>query len=242
MDPGTSVGIVAAFGAGVLSFLSPCVLPLVPSYISFITGFSLEELGEQRASALLHAALFIAGFTAIFMLLGASATAVGFAVTVNRSWLERIGGLLIVVFGLYMLGVLNVGFLARERRVHIQNKPVGYLGSVLVGVAFGAGWTPCIGPILGAILVMTGSRADLGQGLAALFAYSMGLAVPFMAAAFGVERFIGWFQRNRRFMPIVTRLSGALLVAAGLLLASGYFTVLASWLQQLTPAFLWEKL
>ena len=242
MDTGASVGLFVAFTAGVLSFLSPCVLPLVPSYLSFITGFSLDELGERRHTAMLHAALFISGFTIIFVLLGASATALGLLLTVNRVWLERIGGLLIIVFGLYLLGVFNLTPLARERRIHLQNKPMGYLGSVLVGVAFGAGWTPCIGPILGSILVMTGSRADLGEGMAALFAYSMGLALPFMLAAFGVERFIGWFQRNRRVLPIVSKVSGALLIAAGLLLLTGYFTVLAAWLQGLTPEFLRERL
>ena len=242
MDTGASVGLFVAFTAGVLSFLSPCVLPLVPSYLSFITGFSLDELEERRHTAMVHAGLFIAGFTIIFVLLGASATALGLLLTVNRVWLERIGGALIIVFGLYMLGVFNLTPLTRERRVHLQNKPMGYLGSVLVGVAFGAGWTPCIGPILGSILVMTGSRADLGEGIAALFAYSMGLAVPFMIAAFGVDRFIGWFQRNRRILPIVTKTSGVLLLAAGLLLLTGYFSVLAGWLQNLTPDFLKNRL
>jgi len=242
METGTSVGIAVAFTAGILSFLSPCVLPLVPSYISFITGFSLDELGKRRQSAVVHAALFVSGFTLIFMMLGASATAIGLAVQINQVWLERAGGLLIIVFGLYMLGVFNWGFFARERRVHLQDKPVGYLGSVLVGVAFGAGWTPCIGPILGAILVMTGSSANLSQGILALFSYSMGLAVPFMLAAFGVERFMGWFQRHRRIMPLVTKISGAMLLAAGLLLVSGYFSILATWLQGLTPEFLRERI
>jgi cytochrome c-type biogenesis protein len=242
VETGASVGLVVAFTAGVLSFLSPCVLPLVPSYLSFITGFSLDELGERRHTAILHAALFVSGFTIIFVLLGASATALGLLLTVHRVWLERIGGLLIIVFGLYLLGVFSLTPLARERRVHLQNKPMGYLGSVLVGIAFGAGWTPCIGPILGSILVLTGSRANVGEGVAALFAYSMGLAVPFMVAAFGVDRFIGWFQRNRRILPVVTKVSGALLVAAGLLLVTGYFSVLAGWLQNLTPAFLRDRL
>ena len=242
METGTSVGILVAFSAGVLSFLSPCVLPLVPSYISFITGFSLDELGNRRQSAIVHAALFVTGFTVIFMMLGASATAIGLAVQVNQVWLERAGGVLIIVFGLYMLGAFNWGFMARERRVHLQDKPVGYLGSVLVGVAFGAGWTPCIGPILGAILVMTGTSANLSQGILALFAYSMGLAVPFMLAAFGVERFMGWFQRNRKVMPLVTKVAGGMMLAAGILLVSGYFSILATYLQDLTPEFLRERI
>lgn len=242
MDPTESVGIVVAFGAGVLSFLSPCVLPLVPSYVSFITGMSYEELTEQPKGAVLHAVLFITGFTMIFMLLGASASAVGLVIKVNQTWFERIGGVLIIVFGLYMLGVFNVGALARERRIHIQDKPTGYLGSVLVGVAFGAGWTPCIGPVLASILTYTGSQADLGKGLALLFAYSMGLAVPFLVAAYAVDRFITWFQRYRRYMGLVTRASGVLLVAAGLLLVTGYFSLIAGWLQGLTPEFIRSRI
>lgn len=231
-----------AFSAGVLSFLSPCVLPLVPSYVSFITGMSLEELSERPRGAVLHAALFITGFTVIFMMLGASASAIGLVIKVNQSWFERIGGVLIIIFGLYMLGVFNVGVFARERRIHIHDKPTGYLGSVLVGVAFGAGWTPCIGPVLASILTYTGSQADLGKGLGLLFAYSMGLAVPFLLAAYGVERFMTWFQRYRRYMGVVTKASGVLLVAAGLMLLTGYFTLLAGWLQDLTPEFIRSRI
>lgn len=237
-----SVGVLIAFSAGVLSFLSPCVLPLIPSYLSFITGLSLEELGTRRRAAMTHALLFIGGFTLIFVLLGATATMVGRVLNYQQAWLERIGGALIVVFGLYMLGAFQWGPLARERRVHLQDKPVGYLGSVLVGVAFGAGWTPCIGPILGSILLFTSSQADVALGVFLLLAYSLGLAVPFLLAALAVERFIDWFKRYRRFMPLATRLAGGMLVAVGLLLASGYFSLLASWLQGLTPEFLRSRL
>ena len=167
---------------------------------------------------------------------------VGRLLNFHQIWLERIGGGLIIVFGLYMLGAFNWRILARERRVHLQNKPVGYLGSVLAGVAFGAGWTPCIGPILGAILLYTSSQADLGVGLGLLFSYSVGLAVPFLVAAVAVDRFSGWFQQYRRFMPVVTKISGGMLVAVGLLLASGYFSILASWLQGLTPDFLRNRI
>ena len=242
MDGSITVGLFLAFSAGVLSFLSPCVLPLIPSYLSFITGMSLDEMGERRHTAIVHALLFIGGFTLIFMALGAGATAVGRLLNFHQVWLERFGGALIIVFGLYLLGVFNWGMLARERRLHLQNKPVGYLGSVLVGVAFGAGWTPCIGPILGSILAFTTSRADLGKGLGLLFAYSMGLAVPFVIAAVGVDRFSSWFQKYRRYMPVVTKVSGGVLVAVGALLVSGYFSLLAAWLQGLTPEFLRERL
>jgi cytochrome c-type biogenesis protein len=235
---GESVGIAVAFFAGVVSFLSPCVLPLVPSYVSFITGLSLEELGERRWTALTHAVLFVSGFTLIFLALGATATQLGRFLNYQQDWLERIGGGLIILFGLYLVGAFQWGPLAQERRVHLQNKPVGYLGSVLVGLAFGAGWSPCIGPILGAILTYTGVRSSLGQGLVLLFAYSLGLAVPFLLAALAVEKFIEWFKKFRRFIPITTRITGVIMIAVGLLLLSGYFSLLAAWLQGLTPAFI----
>jgi len=242
METTTSVGLFIAFTAGVLSFLSPCVLPLIPSYMSFITGLSLEEMGDQRRAAVTHALLFVSGFTLIFMALGATATGLGRLLQFHQVWLERVGGVLIVVFGLYMLGVFSFGIFARERRVHVQNKPLGYLGSVLVGVAFGAGWTPCIGPILGSILLYTSSQGDLGQGIVLLFSYSMGLAVPFLIVALAVERFITWFQSYRQYMPLVTKVSGGMLVFLGLLLMSGYFTILAAWLQSLTPDFLRDRI
>lgn len=237
-----SVGIAVAFAGGVLSFLSPCVLPLVPSYVSFITGLSLDELGARRRVALTHALFFIAGFTLIFLALGATATQLGLFLNQQRVWLERVGGALIVLFGLYLLGVFRWGALAQERRLHLQDKPVGYLGSTLVGLAFGAGWTPCIGPILGSILIYTAPGGSLGRGLLLLFTYSLGLALPFILAALAVERFIGWFQKYRRFMPLVTRVSGGILVVVGLMLATGYFALLANWLQGLTPEFLRSRL
>ena len=242
METTTSVGLFIAFTAGVLSFLSPCVLPLIPSYMSFITGLSLEEMGDQRRAAVTHALLFVSGFTLIFMALGATATGLGRLLQFHQVWLERAGGVLIVVFGLYMLGAFSFGVFARERRVHIQNKPLGYLGSVLVGVAFGAGWTPCIGPILGSILLYTSSQGDLSQGIVLLFSYSMGLAVPFVIVALAVERFITWFQSYRRYMPLVTKASGGMLVFLGLLLMSGYFSLLAAYLQGLTPDFLRDRI
>lgn len=237
-----SVGIPVAFFAGLLSFLSPCVLPLVPSYISFITGLSLDEVGTRRWVALTHAVMFILGFTVIFVLLGASATAVGALLREHRVWLERAGGALIVVFGLYLLGVFRFGVFARERRFYIQDKPLGYLGSGLVGLAFGAGWSPCIGPILGAVLSYTAATATLGRGVVLLLTYSLGLGLPFLVAALAVESFTSWFQRYRRFIPVVTKLSGAVLVLVGVLLATGYFTILASRLQDLTPEFLRSRL
>ncbi|MEJ2238368.1 MAG: cytochrome c biogenesis protein CcdA, partial [Gemmatimonadales bacterium] len=181
--------------------------------------------------------------TLIFLALGATATALGRFLQYNQVWLERVGGLLIVGFGLYLLGAFHWGPLARERRVHLQDKPVGYLGSLLVGLAFGAGWTPCIGPILGSILAYTSSQTtDLTQGMLLLFAYSLGLAIPFLVAALAVAKFIDWFKKYRRFMPFVTKLAGGILVGVGLLLVTGYFSILANWLQGLTPEFLRSKI
>lgn len=237
-----SVGLAVAFLAGVLSFLSPCVLPLVPSYVSFITGLSLDELESRRRVAFTHALFFISGFTLIFLALGATATQLGRFLNRNSVWLERVGGGLIILFGLYLLGMFRWGVLARERRVYIQDKPVGYLGSTLVGIAFGAGWTPCIGPILGSILMYSSVQASLGEGLALLLAYSLGLALPFLLAAAALEKFLGWFKRFRRYVGVTEKLAGALLVVMGVLLATGYFTILAGWLERLTPEFLRSRL
>jgi cytochrome c-type biogenesis protein len=203
----------------------------------------MDELGERRWTAFTHALFFVSGFTIIFLALGATATALGRFLQYNQAWLERIGGLLIIVFGLYLLGAFNWGPLARERRVHVQDKPVGYLGSLLVGLAFGAGWTPCIGPILGSILAYTSAQTtNLTQGMLLLFVYSLGLAIPFLVAALAVEKFIDWFKKYRRFMPVTTKLAGSILVAVGLLLVTGYFSILANWLQGLTPEFLRSRI
>ena len=242
MDESVTVGLSLAFTAGLLSFLSPCVLPLIPSYVTFVTGVSLEDVGQVRRSALVHALLFIAGFTLIFLVLGATATLLGRALLTYRIWISRIGGLLIILFGLYMMGVLNIGIFARERRVHLADKPVGYLGSVLVGIAFGAGWTPCIGPILGTILVFTSTSADLGHGMRLLLAYSAGLAVPFLLAALAMRHFLGFFARFRHQMVVFTRVAGAVTVILGILLVTNYFTILASHLQGFTPDFLRNRL
>lgn len=237
-----TVGILIAFSAGLLSFLSPCVLPLIPSYVTFITGLSLDDVQQARRSALIHGALFVLGFTLIFLAMGAGATLLGQTLLRNRDWISRVGGVIIIVFGLYLLGVLNLGFMSRERRFHVADKPVGYLGTVAVGIAFGAGWTPCLGPILGSILVYTGTQADLGRGMWLLSAYSLGLAVPFLLSAVAIDRFTAFFQRMRRQMVWVSRISGVVMIGIGVLLVTNYFTVLASWLTTLTPEFLLERI
>ena len=242
MESSATLGLLVAFSAGLLSFLSPCVLPLVPSYVTFITGMSLEDVQRTRRTAMAHALLFVLGFTLIFLALGAGATVLGSVLRVHREWIARVGGALVIVFGLYLLGVFNVGAFARERRVHLADKPVGYLGTVLVGIAFGAGWTPCIGPILGSILTLSASSADLGRGLQLLGAYSLGLAVPFVLAAALVQRFLAVSAKLKRHMVWVSRVSGALLIAVGVLMVTDYFTILASYLQALTPGFLRDRI
>jgi cytochrome c-type biogenesis protein len=228
-------GLFVAFSAGLLSFLSPCVLPLVPSYVTFITGMSLEEVRTARRTALIHALLFVLGFSLIFIALGATASVLGRVLFVARAWIARLGGALIIVFGLYLLGVFNLRLLSQEKRVYLADKPLGYLGTILVGLAFGAGWTPCIGPILGSILIYTSSTADLHRGLLLLAAYSAGLAIPFIIAALAIDHFLAVFARYRGAMKWVNRVGGVLLITVGLLLVTNYFTVLASWLQALTP-------
>jgi cytochrome c-type biogenesis protein len=228
-------GLFVAFSAGLLSFLSPCVLPLVPSYVTFITEMSLEEVRTARRTALIHALLFVLGFSLIFIALGATASVLGRVLFVARVWIARLGGALIIVFGLYLLGVFNFRLLSQDNRVHLADKPLGYLGTVLVGLAFGAGWTPCIGPILGSILIYTSSTADLHRGLLLLTAYSAGLAIPFVIAALAIDRFLAVFARYRGAIKWVNRVGGVVLIAMGVLLVTNYFTVLASWLQALTP-------
>ena len=237
-----TVGITISFTAGVLSFLSPCVLPLIPSYVSFITGVSIDDVQRTRRIALVHSLLFILGFTLVFLLLGATATVIGRLFHFYRDWVGRVGGVLVIVLGLYLLGFLNIGVFARERRIHLANKPLGYLGTVLVGMAFAAGWTPCIGPILGAVLTYTASSADLNRGLLLLFAYSLGLAVPFLLSALMIDRFIGLFQRYRGALVWMSRISGVLLIAIGVLMISGSMTIMTAWLQRWTPEFLRSRL
>lgn len=242
MTEPTTLGFVVAFMAGLLSFLSPCVLPLVPSYVGFITGMTLPEVTGRRRAALAHALLFVGGFSLVFVLLGASATALGRTLNYYQIWLQRVGGVLIILFGLLCLGVFRVGLLTQERRVHLERKPVGYLGSALVGMAFAAGWTPCIGPVLGGILGLAATSKDVSRGMQLLAVYSAGLALPFLIAAVAVESFLDWFQRFRPFLPWVMRISGVVLVIVGVLLVTGEFTRLAGWLQGLTPDFLREQL
>ena len=238
------VGIFIAFTAGVFSFLSPCVLPLVPSYLTFVTGMSLEDLqeGVDRKTTLTHSLLFVIGFSSIFILLGASASFLGQFLRAYEVWIARIGGVIIVLLGMHLAGVFKITPLLREKRLHLNDKPAGYLGTLGVGVAFGAGWTPCIGPALGAILTYGMTQDTMWAGVGLLTVYSLGLAVPFLLASLALDWFLQTFQRFRTWIPIVEKASGVLLIILGILLLTGQFTMLAAWLNRYTPTWILERI
>jgi cytochrome c-type biogenesis protein len=243
---GGDLSVAVAFLAGVVSFLSPCVLPLFPSYVSFITGLTFDELATADPAArarvrrltILHSLLFILGFMLVFVALGASATTVGQFLRSNQGWIRRLAGIVIVLFGLHIAGVFRVAFLQREKRLHLQQRPAGMMGSVVVGFAFGAGWTPCIGPILGAILTMAGTSDHLSTGVLLLVAYGLGLGVPFFIAAVGFNSFLTGFKRIRGWLRPIEVASGMVLVAVGILIFTNYFAVLAATLNRwILPIF-----
>jgi len=238
------VGFAIAFTAGIFSFLSPCVLPLVPSYLTFVTGMSLEDLeqGVNRKATFVHSTLFVLGFSLIFILLGASASFLGQFFRQYELWIARVGGLIIVVLGLHLAGVFRLTPLLQEKRMHLADKPAGYFGTLGVGMAFGAGWTPCIGPILGAILTYGFSQDTMWAGVGLLSVYSLGLAVPFLLASLALDRFLQTFKRFRHWIPVVEKASGVLLIVLGVLLMTGKFTVLSAYLTRFTPAFILERI
>lgn len=239
-----SVSLFVAFVAGILSFLSPCVLPLVPSYLSFVTGMSLEDLqqGVDRRATLIHSLLFVAGFSIIFITLGASASFLGVFLRYYEVWIARIGGALIIVLGLHLTGIFRIAPLMRERRVQVNDKPAGYVGTIGVGAAFGAGWTPCIGPVLGAILTLAGTEESVGAGVVLLSVYSLGLAIPFLISALALDLFLNTFSRFRRLLPLVEKASGVMLIVLGLLLVTGSFTILSSYLIRFTPDWVLQRI
>ncbi len=235
MSDAGSLSFGLAFLAGLVSFLSPCVLPLVPSYVTFVTGMTLDELTANgrhaaRRRAALHALLFVLGFSLVFVALGATATALGATLRRALPLLQQIGGVVIAAFGLSMLGVLRLPSLMRDRRVHLASKPAGLAGSVLVGVAFGAGWTPCIGPVLASILLYAGMEATMTRGMLLLVAYSVGLGIPFLVAAVGLNWYLAGARRVMRWLRPLELGAGALLVVMGVLLFTGHFSTLASYL------------
>ena len=244
----TKISFLTAFLAGVFSFLSPCVLPLVPSYVSFITGISFQEITQEtrdeariRRLAAIHSVLFIAGFSLIFILMGASATYLGGVFFKHRALLEKIVGVLIILFGIHITGLINIKFLQFEKRFHLQEKPLGYLGTILVGFSFGVGWTPCIGPILGSILGYAATLGNLWSGVILLSFYSLGLAIPFFASSIAINSFLQYFKRIRRYIPVINAASGIFLVVVGALIFTGQFTRLASavqsWMSTFFPGF-----
>lgn len=239
-----SVSFAVAFLAGLLSFLSPCVLPLVPSYLGFITGMSLDEMTtvSSRKAVLVPALLFVSGFSLVFLIMGASATLLGQVLLRYQDWVARIGGIMIIIFGLHLLGILRITPFLRERRMQMNNKPAGYVGAGVAGIVFGAGWTPCIGPVLGTLLTYASARANLGIGMLLLICYSIGLAVPFLLAAWGTGSFLTTSKKVRRFIPVLEKVSGAILLLAGILLVSGSFSALSAYFARFTPNFLLERL
>jgi cytochrome c-type biogenesis protein len=237
------VSLIAAFAAGFLSFVSPCVLPLIPGYISFVSGVSLEEMrgdappATSRLQVFVTSLAFVIGFSLVFIALGASATAIGKFLFAKLPLLTKIAGVILIIFGLHTMGVFRLAFLETEKRVHSQRKPAGPLGAMLVGIAFAFGWTPCIGPILGGILAIAGSRNSVGEGITLLGVYSLGLGIPFLITSLAINQFFGAAKRIRRYYHAIELTSGALLVVIGLLILTGQLTLIVRMLQPYLPVF-----
>jgi len=234
-----------AFTAGILSFVSPCVLPLIPSYLTYITGLSFKQLDEEhptakvRMTVLLHSICFIIGFSVVFVLLGAIA---GIASSKFQShlregleWVEKIGGLLIFLFGVHMTGLLHFGVLLGEKRVQLHEKPSGYFGTFIVGLAFAAGWTPCIGPILASILMIAATSGQVGEGIGLLSVYSLGLGLPFLISGLLFHQFLVAFNRFRKYIRLVEIGTGVMLMAVGIMLMFNLMGHLTMYLYQYLP-------
>jgi cytochrome c-type biogenesis protein len=234
------VTFLAAFVAGIVSFLSPCVLPLVPPYLIYLAGTSLERLGDKEPEPLvkrdtvLAAALFVAGFSTVFVALGASASGIGAMVRLYSNELAIAAGIVIIIMGLHFLGLTPIGWLNRQARLHVQ-KPVGLWGAYVMGLAFALGWTPCIGPILAAILAIAASKATVAKGASLLAAYSLGLGLPFIIAALAVEPFAAFLAHFRRHLARMEHVMGGLLVLTGVAFLTGLFSQFSSWLIETFP-------
>ncbi len=249
MEVGTDITIWIAFTAGLLSYFSPCVLPLIPSYLTYISGLSFAELKQEGAGAqvrltvMSHSLVFIAGFSAVFITLGGLA---GFASSSFQTYLhdglgivQKVGGVLIFLFGIHLSGLFHFGVLLGEKRIQLRNKPTGFIGTFLVGIAFAAGWTPCIGPILGAILAIAASNSGgVGKGIILLSSYSAGLGVPFFISGLLFHSFLGFFDRFKKYIRIVEVMTGVLLMAAGILLFFNMFSRITGYLYQIFPPML----
>ncbi len=222
-----------AFSAGILSFFSPCVLPLVPSYLIFISGASIENYSDlstkkHRKTLLLHALSFIVGFSLVFISLGLSSSLLGNLFSTYEKWIVRIGGVILILFGLNMLNILKIPFLNQEKMVHLKAKPIGLVGSFVIGITFSLGWTPCIGPVLASILLIASTTSSVREGAYLLSLYSLGLAVPFFVAALLVGRLLHLMQKYGWLMKYSSYVIGGLLIVIGVLLATGYYTRISS--------------
>lgn len=240
MDPFVrAVDIWAAFGAGILSFISPCVLPIIPSYMFFISGTSAGALasdaeGERQRTQtqiLLSSVCFILGFSLVFVLLGATATTIGQALKSYQDLLRQIGGVVIIVLGLHMMGAIQIKGLLYEKRMHFKARPPGYLGALLIGISFALGWTPCIGPILGGILGIASTKASVGEGIRLLGMYSLGLAIPFFITALLMDKAFVHFRKLQKHMRTVSIVSGVFLILVGVLIFTNLLQTFANYLQ-----------
>lgn len=238
-----NVSILAAFAAGFLSFVSPCVLPLIPGYISFVSGVSVDEMRggaaptTSRLQVFITSLAFVIGFSLVFIALGASATAIGKFMFARLPLLSKIAGVILIVFGLHTMGVFRLALLDTEKRVHSQRKPAGPIGAMLVGVAFAFGWTPCIGPILGGILAIAGSRNSVAEGVTLLAVYSLGLGIPFLLTSLAINQFFGAAKKIRKYYHGIELASGALLIVIGVLIITGQLTIITRYLQPYLPSY-----
>jgi cytochrome c-type biogenesis protein len=241
-----NVTLFAAFLAGVLSFVSPCVLPLIPGYLSFVSGVSLDEMRSgavvgtatnTRRKAVVSSIAFVLGFSLVFISLGASATALGGFLMERLTLLGKVAGVIIILFGLHMMGILRIGWLYSEKRMHTSRKPAGFFGAMVVGIAFAFGWTPCIGPILAAILAVAGTQESVADGVKLLAVYSAGLGVPFIATSLAINKFFAASARIRRHYHTIEVVSGVLLVCVGVLIFTNRFTIIAQYLTPYLPVF-----
>jgi cytochrome c-type biogenesis protein len=225
------ISLPLTFLAGVLSFFSPCVLPLLPSYVSFITGISFEDLTvgvdrkRVRYLTITNSIAFISGFSAVFIALGASSSAIGSFLFEYLDLLRIIGGVLIIIFGLFISGFLKLSFLMKDKKIHLSGKPAGYIGTFIIGVTFAAGWSPCIGPFLGTILLYASSKGSTVYGIKLLAVYSLGLAVPFFVSALAMNSFLSYSKKIARYMRVIMVVSGFLLVVFGIMLLTDQLKV-----------------
>jgi len=223
-----NISYTAAFLAGLLSFFSPCILPLIPAYFTFITGFSLEELtGEKSNTAIrnrviLSTIFYVLGFSSVFILMGASASFLGGMIDTYKDFIRIIGGILIIILGIHLTGIVRIPVLDYEKRLHFNKKPFHFLGTFVIGMAFGAGWSPCIGPLLGSILIIAGSQETVWQGIVLLSIYSVGLAIPFIIISIFINLFLGFVNKASRLMKFMNPAAGTLLILVGLLLITGF--------------------